>query len=99
MDRLSLSALLDFLFLEQTNGAFASFFVEIDLAVIALFCHFALVLQLPCFTPLSQLVVFSSVSCPIAVAMMLHVETIVHTVFSVEEIRVFQACLVENPSI
>ena len=31
--------------------------------------------------------------------MMFHVVTIVHRIFSVEEIRVFQACLVENPSV
>ena len=34
--------LLEFLFLEQDNGIFASFVVEIDQAKIALSCHFAL---------------------------------------------------------
>ena len=34
--------LLELLFLEQANGIFASYFVEIDLAMIALSCHFAL---------------------------------------------------------
>ena len=34
--------LLDLLFLEQVNGSFASYRVEIDLAKIALSCHFAL---------------------------------------------------------
>ena len=34
--------LLELLFLEQANGIFASFLVEIDMAMIALSCHFAL---------------------------------------------------------
>ena len=34
--------LLELLFLEQVSGIFASFVVEIDLAKIALSCHFAL---------------------------------------------------------
>ena len=34
--------LLELLFLEQANGLFASYLVEIDLAMIALSCHFAL---------------------------------------------------------
>ena len=34
--------LLELLFLEQANGVFASYFVEIDLAMIALSCSFAL---------------------------------------------------------
>ena len=34
--------LLDLLFLEQVGGIFVSFVVEIDLAKIALSCHFAL---------------------------------------------------------
>ena len=34
--------LLELLFLEQANGIFASHLVEIDLAKIALSCHFAL---------------------------------------------------------
>ena len=34
--------LLDLLFLEQVSGIFESFVVEIDLAKIALSCHFAL---------------------------------------------------------
>ena len=34
--------LLDLLFLEQVTGMFASFVVKIDLAIIALSCHFAL---------------------------------------------------------
>ena len=37
-----LNPLLELLFLEQVNGIFASYFVEIDLARIALSCHFAL---------------------------------------------------------
>ena len=41
----------------------------------------------------------ASVPCPIAVAMMFHVENDCAHSFSVEEIRVFQACLVENPSV
>ena len=39
--------LLELLFLEQVSGIFASFVVEIDLAQIALSCHFAL--DLLCF--------------------------------------------------
>ena len=34
--------LLELLFLEQANGIFASYLVEIDSAMIALSCHFAL---------------------------------------------------------
>ena len=34
--------LLDLLFLEQVSGIFASYLAEIDLAKIALSCHFAL---------------------------------------------------------
>ena len=34
--------LLELLFLEQANGIFASYLMEIDLAKIALSCHFAL---------------------------------------------------------
>ena len=34
--------LLELLFLEQVSGHFASFVVELDLAKIALSCHFAL---------------------------------------------------------
>ena len=34
--------LLELLFLGQANGLFASYLVEIDLAMIALSCHFAL---------------------------------------------------------
>ena len=34
--------LLELLFLEQTNGFVASYLVEIDVAKIALSCHFAL---------------------------------------------------------
>ena len=34
--------LLDLLFLEEVSGIFASYLVEIDLANIALSCHFAL---------------------------------------------------------
>ena len=34
--------LLELLFLEQVNGTFVSYLVEIDLAKIALSCHFAL---------------------------------------------------------
>ena len=34
--------LLELLFLEQVSGIFASFVVEIDLAMVALYCHFAL---------------------------------------------------------
>ena len=37
--------LLELLFFEQTNVIFASFLVEIDMALIALSCHFALDLQ------------------------------------------------------
>ena len=37
----------------------------------------------------------SSVPCPIAVAMMFHV----HRLFRLRKIRVFQTCLVENPSV
>ena len=33
---------LELLFLEQVNGTFVSYLVEIDLAKIALSCHFAL---------------------------------------------------------
>ena len=36
--------LLELLFLKQANGIFASYLPEIDLAKIALSCHFALVL-------------------------------------------------------
>ena len=36
--------LLELIFLEQANGIFASYLVEIDLAMIALYCHFALAL-------------------------------------------------------
>ena len=39
--------LLDLLFLEQANGIFASYLVEIDLTMIALSCHF--VLDLLCY--------------------------------------------------
>ena len=38
--------LLELLFLEQINGIFASYLVEIDLVKIALSCHFALYLLL-----------------------------------------------------
>ena len=34
--------LLELLFLGQANGIFASYLVEIDLAMIALSCHFSL---------------------------------------------------------
>ena len=34
--------LLELLFLEQANGILASFIMEIDMAMIALSCHFAL---------------------------------------------------------
>ena len=34
--------LLELLFLEQANGIFASYLVEIDMAMIALSCYFAL---------------------------------------------------------
>ena len=34
--------LLELLFLEQVSGTFASFVVEVDLAKIALSCHFAI---------------------------------------------------------
>ena len=37
--------LLELLFLEQANGIVASYLVEIDVAKIALSCHFALDLQ------------------------------------------------------
>ena len=33
---------LEMLFVEQVNGIFASYLVEIDMAMIALSCHFAL---------------------------------------------------------
>ena len=36
------NSLLELLFLGQANGIFASYLVEIDLAKIALSCHFAL---------------------------------------------------------
>ena len=39
--------LLELLFLEQANGIFASYLVEIDLAKIALSCHSAL--ELLCY--------------------------------------------------
>ena len=39
--------LLNLLFLEQVSGISASYLVEIDLAKIALSCHFAL--DLPCY--------------------------------------------------
>ena len=39
--------MLELHFLEQVSGIFASFVVEIDLAKIALSCHFAL--DLPCY--------------------------------------------------